>query len=135
MSTKAAGAPRSSADWLMRVCWVIVPLGSLAYQIAAKLLAEGLTGLPLGPVWLAHALLQPLFWALIVSEILGLVAWMYVLANTSISAAFPLSAVSYVLIILASWAVFREPFSLLQLAGGAAILAGVRLLGRPQNPA
>lgn len=135
MRPGAAEGTRHPVDWLMRACWVIVPLGALAYQIAAKLLAQGLTGLPLGPVWLAHAVLQPLFWALILSEIVGLAAWMYVLASTSISAAFPLSAVSYVLIVLTSWAVFREPFSLLQLAGGAAIFAGVWLLGRPKAPA
>jgi drug/metabolite transporter (DMT)-like permease len=49
-----------------------------------------------------------------------------------LSAAFPMSAVSYVMIIVAGWTVFGEPASLLQVAGGAIILAGIWMIGRSE---
>jgi drug/metabolite transporter (DMT)-like permease len=59
-----------------------------------------------------------------------------VLAEMPLSAAFPLSAVSYVLIIAASALVFHEPVGLLQVVGSLAILVGVWLIGRggPETP-
>ena len=44
------------------------------------------------------------------------------------SRAFPLSAVSYILILTVSWLVFEESISLLQLIGSGLILAGVWLI-------
>jgi drug/metabolite transporter (DMT)-like permease len=41
-----------------------------------------------------------------------------------------MTAVGYVLVIGMGWTVLGEPISLLQLIGGAAILAGVWLLGQ-----
>jgi drug/metabolite transporter (DMT)-like permease len=56
---------------------------------------------------------------------------MYVLAEAELSAAFPLTAVSYLLVIGLGWFGLHEPASPLQILGAAAILAGVWLL-RPR---
>jgi drug/metabolite transporter (DMT)-like permease len=52
-----------------------------------------------------------------------------VLANLTLSAAFPMTALGYVLVIGLGWTVLNEPVTLAELIGGAAILAGVWLLG------
>ena len=45
------------------------------------------------------------------------------------SKAFPLSAVSYILILCTGWFIFNEAILPLQLLGGTLILAGVWLIG------
>jgi multidrug transporter EmrE-like cation transporter len=60
---------------------------------------------------------------------------MIVLAEMPLSAAFPLSAISYVLIIAAGVLVFHEHLNALQILGGGAILAGVWMIGRSQTEA
>jgi len=65
-------------------------------------------------------------------EVVTLLVWMMVLAKLSLSAAFPMTAVGYVLVIAMGWTVLGEPASLLQALGGAAILAGVWLLDQAE---
>jgi drug/metabolite transporter (DMT)-like permease len=52
-----------------------------------------------------------------------------VLSNLTLSAAFPMTALGYVLVIGMGWTLLGEPVTLAELIGGAAILAGVWLLG------
>ena len=54
---------------------------------------------------------------------------MQVLSELDLSKAFPLSALSYVLVLLSSWLYFREQMTTLQLLGSALILGGVWLIG------
>jgi multidrug transporter EmrE-like cation transporter len=112
------------------VLFAILPLLTLGYQIAAKTAAGALASAHFDLAWLASAARMPVVQLLIGLEIASFIAWMTVLAEMPLSAAFPLSAVSYVLIILASAVVFHEPVGPLQLVGSAAILIGVWLIGR-----
>jgi drug/metabolite transporter (DMT)-like permease len=118
---------RRRALWLL---WIALPLLGLGYQIASKLTAEAL----LGDAWswpiLWHALALPALWAAVLCELAGLGAWMVILSEIPLNAAFSISALSYVLVVAASWTVFREPIAALQIVGGAAILTGVWLIGR-----
>jgi multidrug transporter EmrE-like cation transporter len=111
------------------VLFAILPLLTLGYQIAAKIAAANLAGAHFDLAWLATAARMPIVQLLIVLEIASFVAWMTVLAEMPLSAAFPLSAVSYVLIIAASALVFHEPIGALQAVGSVAILLGVWLIG------
>jgi drug/metabolite transporter (DMT)-like permease len=115
------------AQWLL---WVALPLTALGYQIASKLAADALLGQDWGFALVGRALMLPTLWAAVLCELVGLGAWMVILSEISLSAAFSISALSYVLVIAASWSVFRESITALQLAGGAAILTGVWLIGR-----
>lgn len=121
--------------WAIRLVWIAVPLLSLGYQIAAKETAGALEGLPFGMQWLRGLLALPWGWALVGFELAAFVAWMVVLTEIKLSEAFPLSAISYVLVIVASWTLFHETGDTLQVLGGAAILAGVWLIGRKADPA
>lgn len=128
-------AVNAAVPRLVSVCiWVLLPLATVAYQIAAKQVSScgGSTSAP--RQWLACVLHTPWSAAMVVSDIAGFVAWMLVLGRMTLSAAFPLSALSYVLVIAASWTVFREQASPAQLVGSVLIMAGVFLLGRGEPP-
>ena len=127
--------PTRRNRWARRLLFVALPLLGLAFQFTAKETALAMAGTPFGGQWIATAVNLPWAQALVALEIAGFAAWMVVLSEIKLSEAFPLSALSYVLVILASWTVFHEPGSALQVLGGAAILAGVWLIGRPDGAA
>lgn len=122
---------RRAALWAL--CGLL-PFLTLAYQVAAKEAAKGLAGTPFGAAWVAVLVHNPWAQALLAFEIVSFGAWMIVLAEMKLGAAFSISALSYILVILASWIVFREPADVMQVLGGAAILAGVWMIGRDDLP-
>ena len=129
---KAAGAGRRRLA-LWALCGAL-PLLTLAYQICAKQAAKDLAATPFGSAWIAAVVQNHWAQALLGFEIVSFVAWMIVLAEMKLSAAFSLSALSYILVILASWTVFHEPANLMQILGGAAILGGVWMIGADDLP-
>jgi multidrug transporter EmrE-like cation transporter len=132
MSALARTPPRRTRLWA--AAFAAVPLLGLAYQLCAERTAQALLGLPLGAAWFARAAAEPWARGLVGLEILSFAAWMYVLSKAELSAAFPLTAVSYLLVIALGWFGFHETATLAQVLGAAAILAGVWLL-RPEPEA
>lgn len=137
--TMHAGTPNKFA-WggkvgLWAICGLLPMLG-LGFQVAAKETAETLKHTAFGLDWLVLLFQQPWAAALLCLEIASFAAWMYVLSKMRLSAAFPLTALGYVLIIGFSWTVFDEPATVLQIVGGGVIMAGVWLIGSgdPQTP-
>jgi multidrug transporter EmrE-like cation transporter len=118
---------RRRALWLL---WLALPLAGLGFQIAAKRIADALLGAPWDWALAARALRLPETWVALGCELGGLGAWMVILSEISLGAAFSISALSYVLVIGASWTLFGEPVAALQILGGGAILTGVWLIGR-----
>jgi drug/metabolite transporter (DMT)-like permease len=117
----------------MRLAWALLPLFVTTYQITAKVIADGAGRAP-NRAGLSAILSNPALVALVGSEIGSFVLWMYVLARMQLSEAFPLSAISYVFVLLSSWVVFHETGSVGQVIGSAAIVIGVWLIGRqPQR--
>lgn len=116
--------------WARRLLFVALPLLGLAYQLTAKETAMAMSGTPFGSQWILTALTLHWTQAMIGLEIVSFAVWMVVLSEVKLSEAFPLSALSYVLVVLTSWTLFHEHGGVLQVLGGAAILAGVWLVGR-----
>lgn len=108
----------------------VMPVLGLAYQVAAKKTAMALSGTHFGVDWLAKLVVQPWAQAMLALELCAFAAWMTVLSEMKLSAAFPLTVIGYVLVIAASWLVFHEPVTLTQIIGGVIILAGIWLMGR-----
>src|SRR5689334_4495712 len=75
-----------------------VPLLAAGYQVAAETSAQSLKGQRFGADWLGSFLVLPSTWALLALEAASFAVWMLVLSQMKLAAAFPLSAVSYVLI-------------------------------------
>lgn len=109
--------------------WAAMPVLAVINQYLAERTAQALAGHAFGLDWLAAAIRTPWVEGWIGCELVTLAVWMVVLSNLTLSQAFPMTALGYVLVIGMGWTVLGEPVTLAELAGGAAILAGVWLLG------
>ncbi|WP_348643242.1 EamA family transporter [Rhizobium phaseoli] len=107
----------------IRLIWLAVPLLNTAQQILLKRGAEDAGSV--GGDRLVQILSSHWFLAAIVAEIICFAIWMTVLSDLDLSRAFPLSAISYVFIMVIAWFGFGEPLPLLQLAGSGLILIGI----------
>ena len=117
----------------LRPIWLMVPLLNMAQQILLK--QSAIDADRAGGTWLVDILSSHWFLAAIVAEIVCFAIWMTVLSELDLSKAFPLSAISYVLIMGVAWIVFDEPLPPLRLAGSLLILAGVWLIATASRPA
>ena len=130
----ARKAQRRGRLGLWALC-ALLPVLGLGYQVAAKETALALSHTLFGFEWFAELVRQPWAGVLLAFEIASFAAWMTVLARMRLSAAFPLTALGYVLVIGVSWTVFHEPASVTQVVGGVVILVGVWLIGRAEPQA
>jgi drug/metabolite transporter (DMT)-like permease len=113
--------------------WVALPFFVSVYHILSKVVADSTPAGGAALAWLGQIFSQPLVILLVLSELISFGLWMYALARMQLSEAFPLSAISYVFVILISWALFDETGSAAQIMGTAAILVGAWLIGRPSQ--
>ena len=111
----------------MRLSWLAVPVLNTLFQFFIKLGAEQMNNGG-AESWLWQALSSYWILAAIVVEIVTFFIWMNVLAELDLSRAFPLSGISYVLIIATGWFVFGERIVALQVVGSGLILLGVWLI-------
>ena len=109
------------------ILWLLFPLCCALYQLFIKLATATLPA-DFGVAWLWQAIVTPWIWAALLSEIASFILWMCILSSHAISKAFPLSAISYLLILCIGWFGFNETILPLQLAGILLILAGVWLI-------
>lgn len=112
----------------MRLGWFSIPVLNTLFQIFIKRGAEQLDDSIGWAGWLSQSLASHWILAAIAVEILCFFVWMHVLSKLDLSKAFPLSGISYVLIVASGWFVFGEPIAPLQVVGGSLILAGVWLI-------
>jgi multidrug transporter EmrE-like cation transporter len=105
-----------------------MPLLGVANQYCAMRAAAALPHRAPSLAWLLRALALPAVWAWIGFELVALFVWTALLAELELSAAFPMTAAGYVLVVALGWTAFHEPLTAPQVVGAAAILAGVRLL-------
>lgn len=113
--------------------WSLVPILSTLYQLFTKLVAHNMEGLDFGVAWLIRAASTPWMWAALISELAAFIIWMRILSDQDLSKAFPLTAISYVMILCISWFGFHESILPLQLIGSALILAGVWCIGTAET--
>jgi drug/metabolite transporter (DMT)-like permease len=80
------------------------------------------------------ALATPWLWLALACYLGQFFVWMTILEKSALSAAFPASAIVFVSIMIASWAVFGDPMGWEKILGSAIIVAGILLLGSdPQS--
>lgn len=72
----------------------------------------------------------PWLWAGLVAYGLSAFLWMAVLSRVNLSIAYPALSLGYVLIVLISWLVFREPVTAMRWIGVFVICVGVYLVAR-----
>ena len=136
MTGATLAAPASvrvpTSRWLW-LAWLMLPLLATAYQLLAADLAADLPSAAPVVAWLASLTTRPAFWLLVAVELGCFLCWMRILAVTSHAAAFPLTAISYVLVIASDRLLFGEPVGPLCLIGSVAILAGAALIALPSH--
>lgn len=111
--------------------WLVLPGLGVGYQITSKVAAEALKSETTALGWAHAAIANPWVWAAALFEIAGLSAWVVILSEYALSAAFAISALSYVIVIGAAWGFFGEHWDLLQVVGGGVILVGIWLVADP----
>ena len=121
--------PSRSARAAKPLLLLAMPLLGLANQYLAVRTAKALMGAPFGLGWVSRAAHTPWAPAWVALEVLTLGIWMTVLSELSLSAAFPMTALGYILVVGMGWTLLGEPVTLLETVGGAAILLGVWLIG------
>ncbi len=110
--------------WLW-MTWLAIPALNTLQQLFLKLGASDAGSSVAGSDWLGNLLVSPWFAAAVAAEIVCFVIWMTVLAELDLSLAFPLSAASYVFIMLMAWLAFGERLDRRELVGSLFILAGI----------
>lgn len=109
--------------WLW-MTWLAIPVLNTLQQLFLKLGAADTTS-AIGSSWFGSLLASPWFAAAVAAEIVCFVVWMTVLAELDLSLAFPLSAASYVLIMLMAWLTFGEHLGARETVGSLIILGGI----------
>lgn len=72
----------------------------------------------------------PWIWAGLVAYGLSALLWMAVLSRVELSIAYPALSMGYVLVVLISWLVLKEPVNALRWIGVLVICVGVYLVAR-----
>ncbi|MBI5837824.1 MAG: EamA family transporter [Candidatus Eisenbacteria bacterium] len=112
----------------------VVLVGLVGSQLCVKAGLERAGGVSFGgPQPLAGVLrvmAQPLFWAGLALTGMASVVWLGVLSRLSLSVAYPLLSLSYVLMLFAARWLYKEPITWPKLAGVLLVCCGVALLGR-----
>ena len=74
---------------------------------------------------------NPVIWGGICCFALGLAAYNYALIKMNLSVAYPVNtSVGYIIVVLASWILFKESLSIVQISGIAVISVGVWMVAR-----
>ena len=110
--------------------WVCIPLCTTVTQTLLKLSAGVLESHPFGMIWLETAALTPYIWGALFCEIIGFIAWIFVLKSHNLGIAFTISSASYILVILVGYTIFHETLSMSQVIGLMFILSGLLLISR-----
>lgn len=109
--------------------WAILLTIETLGQIALKMAGSHVGVFELDRHSILAALTTPWLWLALACYLGQFAVWMTILEKSALSAAFPTSAIAFVAIMVASWAVFSDPMGWEKILGSAIIVAGILLLG------
>jgi multidrug transporter EmrE-like cation transporter len=112
---------------------VVLILLSVCLGVAGQLVLKAGVGrlgsLSLGQTGALHVgwriFSNPVIWGGLATYGLGTFFWLIALSRVELGYAYPFLSLSYVLVLVTSWIVFKEQMSLLRLVGVAVICFGV----------
>jgi len=126
--------PGASAAARKLFAWGVLLVLETLCQISLKLAGRYTGAFDFSVGAFARALSTPWLWVAIGCYIGAFLAWMTILRQSTLSAAFTTSALVFVAVMLSSWLVFGEHIGWLQLLGSAIIVGGILLLGADDAP-
>ncbi|HEX6833577.1 MAG TPA: GNAT family N-acetyltransferase [Rudaea sp.] len=125
------GAPPRRPSW---AAWTLLIAIELFCQIALKSAGVAMGELPFSWSALHGALGNVWLWIAIATYIGQFLVWMTILRDSSLSGAFPTSAITIVGVVIAGALLFGEPIGWLRVVGAAIIIGGILLLGDDAQP-
>lgn len=114
------------------ILWPILLVFDTGGQLALKLGSSALIGKAFGPAWFGAILSSPFVWAAIGCYLCAFATWMLILHRSDLSFAFPITALVYITVLLASWLLLGEAVNAWRWLGVALIVAGVWLGGQEE---
>jgi drug/metabolite transporter (DMT)-like permease len=111
------------------IAWLLLLGFDTVCQISLKKAGLDVGAFDFSRAAFARALAEPWLWSAIGCYIGAFLAWITILRRTTLSAAFATSAIVFLAVMAASWAVFGEHVGVLQIVGSSIILAGILMLG------
>lgn len=111
------------------VAWCMLLAIDALGQIAMKMAGNQVGAFELDRASIHAALSAPWLWLALACYLGQFVVWMSILEKSALSSAFPTSAIAFVVVMFASWAVFGDPMGWEKILGSAIIVAGILLLG------
>lgn len=125
-----AATPMANSLVLALIAALIAVLGQLLLKTVMSNIGAVTLGSAADFLALILGLLrQPLFYVAGLVYVLGFTAWLVVLSRVPLSAAYPVLALTYILIPLASLLLFREEIPAIRWLGMLIIAAGIVLVG------
>ena len=115
------------------VLWALLIGFESAGQLFTKVAGDQLGQMDLNWQWLADVARNPGILAAIGSYIGAFFVWMLILRRSSLSLAFPLSSLVFVVVLLGSWLGLGEHISALHWVGVAVIIGGIALLAEGEE--
>lgn len=109
--------------------WALLLVIETLGQVALKTAGAKVGAFELKAQSIHAALSTPWLWLALACYLGQFAVWMNILEKSALSAAFPTSAIVFVAIMVASWAVFDDPMGWEKILGSAIIVAGILLLG------
>lgn len=109
--------------------WALLLVIETLGQVALKTAGAKVGAFELNAQSIHAALSTPWLWLALACYLGQFAVWMNILEKSALSAAFPTSAIAFVAIMIASWAVFDDPMGWEKILGSAIIVAGILLLG------
>ena len=111
------------------LAWVLLLAVETLGQVSLKFAGTHVGALEPNRHSILIALSTPWLWLGLACYLGQFVIWMRILEKSRLSSAFPTSAIAFVAIMIASWAVFGDPMGWEKIVGSAIIVAGILLLG------
>lgn len=102
-------------------------------QLALKVGGDRLAAMPFGVDWLLAALTNVAVLGAVACYIGSFLSWMLILRRSSLSLAFPLSSLVFVVVLLGSWLALGEHISPLHWLGVWVIIGGIALMAEGES--
>ena len=122
-------SPRAARLSPLLLAWVLLLAVETLGQVALKFAGTRVGAFELNRHSILAALSTPWLWLGLACYLGQFVIWMRILEKSALSRAFPTSAIAFVAIMIASWAVFGDPMGWEKILGSAIIVTGILLLG------
>jgi drug/metabolite transporter (DMT)-like permease len=121
--------------WPVLVAWLVLLLLETLCQISLKFAGDAIGAFKLDRVSVLAAVSTPWLWVAIGCYLGAFLSWMMILNQSTLSSAYPTSAIVFVSVIIASALIFGEPVHWEKALGSAIIVAGILLLGGERRAA